>query len=254
MIRLGLCADVRNIKEIEELGFDFVDGKLSQVAALSDEEFEEVMKIVSSASIKVEKMAILLPKTMSVIGEKYNEEEMIAYLEGAFSRMKRLGADVISFGSGKSRMIPEGMNYQTAFAQLVHVTTVIATVAAKYGIKVAIEPLNRNETNLINTLAEGAALQAMVNMENVGLLADAYHMQVESENMKKLVFCSPLMHTHIALKDGRKYPTENLPEVEEFFTLLKEAGYDGTLSIEGKSEDWKVDSVKALSVMRAYAN
>lgn len=253
MIRLGLCADVRNIKEIEALGFDFVDGKLSQLASLSDEEFEEVVKIVSSSSIKVEKMAILLPKTMSVIGEKYNEEEMVAYLEGAFSRMKRLGADVISFGSGKSRMIPEGMNYQTAFAQLVHVTTVIATFAAKYGIKVAIEPLNRNETNLINTLSEGAALQSMVNMENVGLLADAYHMQVESENMKKLVFCSPLMHTHIALKDGRKYPTESLAEVEEFFAFLKEAGYDGTLSIEGKSEDWIEDSKKALAVMRPLA-
>ena len=39
-------------------------------------------------------------------------------------------------------------------------------------------------------------------------------------------------------------------EVRQFFRLLKASGYDGTMSIEGKSEDWKADSVRALAVMR----
>ena len=58
------------------------------------------------------------------------------------------------------------------------------------------------------------------------------------------------MHTHIALRGSRAYPVEANDDVKEFFRLLHQAGYDGTLSIEGKSDDWKADSVKALAVMR----
>ena len=34
--------------------------------------------------------------------------------------------------------------------------------------------------------------------------------------------------------------------------MLKASGYNGRMSIEGKSEDWKADSVKALEVLRSY--
>ena len=70
--------------------------------------------------------------------------------------------------------------------------------------------------------------------------------------MSRIITCSPLMHTHIALKEGRVYPTYKCEEVEEFFTYLKKAGYDNRMSIEGKSDDWKADSLKALSVLRSY--
>ena len=114
--------------------------------------------------------------------------------------------------------------------------------------------LNRAETNLINSLAEGAALQADVNLPNVGLLADSYHMWQEGEDMQRLVSCAPFMHIHVAEKGSRAYPTEDSDELEEFFGLLKKTGYDGTVSIEGKSSDWKADSLKALETMRRIVN
>ncbi|MBQ5365594.1 MAG: TIM barrel protein, partial [Spirochaetales bacterium] len=153
-------------------------------------------------------------------------------------------------GSGKSRFVPGGMRWRNAYTQLVEVTKLVGKIAATYGIRVAIEPLNRAETNLINSLAEGAALEADVNMPNVGLIADSYHMWQEGEDMGRILTCAPFMHTHIAMKGTRAYPVEATDEVRQFFSLLKEAGYDGTMSIEGKSDDWKADSVKALEVMR----
>ena len=45
---------------------------------------------------------------------------------------------------------------------------------------------------------------------------------------------------------------EKSGEVEEFFQVLKASGYRGRMSIEGKSEDWKADSVRALQVLRGY--
>lgn len=252
-MRFGLCADIRNVMEVQEAGYDFIDGKLNQIALWEEEEFRSVLDVMKKASIMMERCALLFPKNMIVIGDKYNEDEMRVYLETAFSRMDALGCRLVVFGSGKSRFVPEGMRWQDAYIQLVSVTRIVGELAAKHGIDVAIEPLNRAETNLINSLAEGAALQADVNLPNVGLLADAYHMRQEGEDMTRILTCGPFMHTHIALKGSRAYPIEKTEEVAEFFRLLKQSGYDGTVSIEGKSGDWKADSVVALKVMRELA-
>lgn len=249
-MRFGLCADIRNVLEVQDAGYDFIDGKLNQIALWSSEDFDQALSLFGKARIKMERCALLFPKNMIVIGEQYDEKAMREYLEVAFTRMNALGCDLVVFGSGKSRFVPGGMRWRNAYTQLVEVTKLVGKIAATYGIRVAIEPLNRAETNLINSLAEGAALEADVNMPNVGLIADSYHMWQEGEDMGRILTCAPFMHTHIAMKGTRSYPTQATDEVRQFFSLLKEAGYDGTMSIEGKSDDWKADSVKALEVMR----
>lgn len=252
-MRFGLCADIRNVLEVQDAGYDYIDGKLNQIALWSAGEFDSALALLGKASIRMERCALLFPKDMIVIGPRHDEPAMEEYLRTAFSRMDALGCRLVVFGSGKSRFVPEGMRWQDAYSELVEVTGNVGEIAASYGIDVAIEPLNRAETNLINSLAEGAALQSDVGLANVGLLADSYHMWQEGEDMNRILTCSPLMHTHIAMKGTRAYPTEATDEVREFFSLLKRAGYDGTMSIEGKSNDWKADSARALAVMRSLA-
>ncbi len=251
-MRFGLCTDIRNVKMVAESGFDYIDGKLNQIAAFSDEEFSSVLSLMETTPLRMERASLLYPKTMALLGREYDEKAMIRYLEKAFGRMNELSCPLVVFGSGKSRMLPEGMKWKDGFLALVSVTQLTADIAADYGIDIAIETLNRSETNMINTLTEGAALQAVVNRRNVGLLADAYHMRKEGEDMRRIILCSPLMHTHIALKEGRAFPREECAEVEEFFDALKESGYDGTMSIEGKSENVEEDSVASLKVLRNY--
>ncbi len=249
-MRFGICTDVKLIETVAQVGFDYVEGKLNGLAALRDDEFEEVKKQVLKAPIKVERCCLLLPKTMQVIGNQYDEKVLITYLHTAFSRMQALGANLVVFGSGKSRNFDASLSYQQAFQQLVHVTKIIAGVAKEYGIFIAIEPLNRNETNLINSMAEGAILQSCVADEQVGLLADSYHMAVETEAWKRISEVSPLLHTHIARLEGRLYPTVASDDVVGFLTALKEAGYDGTMSIEGKSENWEEDAKISLALLK----
>lgn len=253
-MRFGLCTDIKNVLEVEKVGFDYIEGKLNQFALWTDDEFNSVLELFKKANIKMERACLLLPKSMVVIGKEYDRTALLSYLDIAFSRMDKLDCKLVVFGSGKSRRVPEGGSWQESFKELVTVTKLIGEKAKEHGIFIAIEPLNRTETNLINTLCEGAALQSCVDMDNVGLLADAYHMRCEEEDIGRIALCSPLLHTHIALKDGRGYPTEKSEEVLEFFSALKKACYDGTMSIEGKSDKWQEDSKKALSVLRELAN
>lgn len=250
-MRFGVCTDVQLIAEVEKLGFDYIEIKLNALAALSEEEFAKVCALVETCSIGVERCCLLLPKSMAIIGSEYDEEALRTYLHHAYGRMQKLGANLVVFGSGKSRAIPEGMSHQQAFADLVEVTKIIGNIANEYGIQIAIEPLNRKETNLINSLREGSALQAMVNLPNVGLLADSFHMCTEQECFEDIALVSPLMHAHVATLEGRKYPICVDENIAAFFKALRMVGYDGSVSIEGKSDDWHKDSGPCLSVLRS---
>ena len=54
-MRFGLCADIRNVLEVQAAGYDYIDGKLNQFALWSKEEFDQVLELLSKASIKMER-------------------------------------------------------------------------------------------------------------------------------------------------------------------------------------------------------
>ena len=250
-MRFGICIDILKAPECKRLGFDYVEGKLNAIAQLSDEDFASALDVVKESRIKVEACSLLFPKTMKLLGPNaVGSAEFVSYLHKAFSRMQNLGASIAVFGSGKSRFVPAGVRWTDAFEQLVDITTQIGNVASKYGVTIVIEPLNRSETNLINYMVEGSLLAYQVGLSNVGLLSDLYHVAKENEDMARISLVSPLLHTHVALLDGRKYPVRKDPELVSFFSELKAVGYDGRMSIEGSSSDWIADSKVALKVLR----
>ena len=75
-MRFGLCTDIRNVREVQEAGFDYIEGKLNQFALWSEEEFEKTLELFASSSISMETCSLLLPKTMAVLGPEYDEKAM----------------------------------------------------------------------------------------------------------------------------------------------------------------------------------
>lgn len=125
-------------------------------------------------------------------------------------------------------------------------------IAGEYGIQIVIEPLSRKETNLICTMAEGAILEADVALPNVGLLSDYFHVMANHDKIEDIKTIKNFRHIHIASADGRRFPlAETAGEAyREFFQALKAVGYDGGISIEGKTEDLARDGVKALELFK----
>jgi len=246
-MEIGVCMDISKASEAKEAGFDYIELPLNKVGLYSDEEFGERLAEFKKVGIPAPSCSLLLPKTMMLIDRDLDYDALDKYLEAAFSRMEALGASVVSFGSGKSRRVPEGMPYAEAYKILVEATKHMVDVAKMHGVTIAIEPLNRGETNLINLLSEGSALSAMT---GASLLADAYHMRRENEPMSDVPLCQPIAHAHIATLDGRRYPTEMTDEVLEFARELKKANFNGRLSVEGKTEDFPSDAKKAIRVLK----
>jgi sugar phosphate isomerase/epimerase len=252
IMKFGLCTDPENLELVERLGFDYIECAVTTLEAMSDADFEAFRSKVNQSSIKVERCNVLLPGTVQLIGSK--AEGLSAYLEKVFPRIKALGGSVVVFGSGRSRAFPADMAYGDAFRELIKITRQIGDAAAKYGITVVIEPLNKEETNCVNSVREGAMLQAAVDHPSIGLLADLFHMLKDKEPMENILSAKKITHTHIARLEGRAFPTIADNDIKAFFGALKQIGYSGTMSIEGKAANLEADAAAALKVLRQEAN
>ncbi len=248
-MKFGVCAGLDAAAQAAALGFDYVEPPVSGTAALSDAEFEEKLASVKAAGIETPAFNVLFPSTLQL--HTASDDEIAAYLHGALARVQQLGGRVVVFGSGKSRMRPDGVGYGEAFRRLVEVTRLIGEVAAQYGITIVIEPLNRTETNMINSLAEGAALAAAVNRPNVKLLADYFHVALDGEPVNDIVRLGGVWHAHIASGHGRRYPlSEENEDYRGFFHAMKATGYQGLVSVEGRTDNMAADAPVTLALLR----
>ena len=61
------------------------------------------------------------------------------------------------------------------------------TYAAQHGITLAIEPLNRFETDFCNTARQATELAAMVGLPSVGVMLDTFHMNMEEDDLVQAI-------------------------------------------------------------------
>ncbi len=114
-------------------------------------------------------------------------------------------------------------------------------------------PLNLTETNVINSVSEGAKLVREVNHPNLRLLVYGYHWAKDHETADGILAKRELLkHTHVATVDGRRPPREG-DDCVVFFDLLRQVGYDGRVSIEGNIADPQNELPAALKVMKRLA-
>ncbi|MDD5765245.1 MAG: 5-keto-L-gluconate epimerase [Candidatus Marinimicrobia bacterium] len=101
------------------------------------------------------------------------------------------------------------------------------------GVRLVIEPCNRYETNIINTVDEGLEFLKTLAQPNVGLLLDTFHMNIEEANMLASIgkAGSRLFHFHIA-DSNRWHPGTGHIDFKAVVDRLKKIGYTGYLSAE----------------------
>ena len=145
----------------------------------------------------------------------------------------------------------EDFKYLDAYENLVKACRLTGEIAGRYSIKVVIEPLSRKETNMVCTVAEGALLQRDVANENVGMLADYFHICANHDDLNSIATIKDFGHIHIASGNGRRYPLPGDGEnYGELFAALHTAGYNGRMSIEGKTENIEQDGAAALAYLK----
>jgi D-psicose/D-tagatose/L-ribulose 3-epimerase len=110
----------------------------------------------------------------------------------------------------------------------------MAEIAGEYDIDLCMEVLNRHEGYLLNTAKEGVDFINKVNMSNIKVMLDTYHMNMEEDDMCDAIFTAgkKLGHFHIG-ENNRRLPGQGtIIKWDDIAQALKHIGYESAVVME----------------------
>lgn len=126
---------------------------------------------------------------------------------------------------------PEG--WPELRSQAVSAIALCVQHAEKYGVRLLLEPINRYETNFVNTIEEALLIIKEIGSPHLGLLADTFHMNIEEASLAESLRLAhgQLGYVHV-VDSNRRAPGAGHLDFVEIVGALREIGYHGFLAAE----------------------
>lgn len=177
----------------------------------------------------------ILPQGMSLLSEdKDIRRRACAHVADCLEATAEAGGTVVcgplyspvGYFTGQRRTSDEWQRVVESWQEL-------APIAAKTGVQVAIEPLNRFETYFLNTTTDAAALCNEIDHPNIGILVDTFHANIEEKSIGAALKAAGkhLKHLH-SCENDRGIPGTGNVNWPEFFSTVKSIHYDDWMVIE----------------------
>ncbi|SFJ82649.1 Sugar phosphate isomerase/epimerase [Paenibacillus sp. UNC496MF] len=237
MYTYGWCRGIEDAELLLEAGFDYIECALTALQLENEQAYRVELPRYLESPLPVRAFNLFLPRDIAVVGPDVDEYRIQRYVAKAAEALGRIGARTAVLGSGRSRNVPEGYDAGRAEEQFVRLLNRIADEFEGTGVVLAVEPLNRKESNLVNSVEEACHFVRLVEREPIRALADFYHMELEEEPYTTLVkHAKWLAHIHVA-DTGRLSPGTGAYPYDEFAVQLRMSGYDGMISAECTVKD-----------------
>ena len=250
---VGVCSDLKDAAVMKAAGYDYIEGYVRSlfVPDKPEAEFERILAQLKDLTLPVLACNSFLPASLKVVGPRADHDVAAKYAETALRRAGVANIKTVVFGSGGARKIPDGFDPAQAREQFIMFGKRIALAAEKTGVLLVLEPLNRKETNFINSLAEGVAIVDAIAHPAFKLHADLYHMLQEDESPEAITKAGlRIHHVHIAQRGSRLAPMPGGTDFRPFFKALKGIGYLRKLSLECGWKQGVTDPAQASAFIR----
>lgn len=180
----------------------------------------------------------------------------LAYLRRCVDYAEQLGSPFVSgpmyAAVGNTRLLDDEARREQ-WRRAAGSLRVAAAYAAERSVKLAIEPLNRFETDLVNTVDQGLRLIEDIGGDNVGLLLDTFHMNIEEKDIPAAIgrASGHIVEFH-ACSNDRGTPGEDHLPWPRIAEALRAARYEGPVVIEAFTPEIR-EIAKAVSIWRPLA-
>ncbi len=251
-MRFGVCAPIEKAAAIHRAGADYIELNCSATLQpeLRDADWAPMRDQLHALPLPVEAFNVFIT-AKKLVGPEADLAWLTKYVDRAARRAAELGASIIVIGSGGARAVPPAVSQYRATAQFKQFLEACAVAGERHGIKFCIEPLNRRETNLINSVEAGAEIVRNIHSSHVRLLVDSYHMDVEREPLNAIVKCHGLIsHAHTA-DANRVPPGQSDYDHAALRDALRIGGYSGRISIECTWQQFDAEVGPAVEYLRA---
>jgi sugar phosphate isomerase/epimerase len=221
-----------NVARIARLGYDGVELAIRDPKLVDT---DRLVRVVSDHGLEIP--AIGTGQAWGEEGLSFTDPDP-AIREAAIQRTishipfaARTGA-VIIIGLLRGIVKP-GVSQEQAMVWLAEALQRCCAAAQSHGVRIALEPICRYETTLINNLAQGLELLGRVGAQNMGLMPDTFHMNIEEPVIEESIrACGDrIFHFHVA-DSNRWYPGSGHLDFESVLETLYATGYRGYVSGE----------------------
>ncbi len=236
------------------IGLDYVELRVSDALSpltIDEQTFRERLAALGKLDLPVEAANVFLTPPVMVVGPDAELDRLREYARVAVERLRLVGAEVVVWGSGPTRQIPEGFPRERAWAQMRERVGVVAELCERAGIRIALEALPRTAVNFIHRIGECRLLAEQVGSPAVGIVADNLHMMKEEDDyLAALRACAGrIYHVHVADSNGRAPSFGGGYDLGPFAATLRALGYDGRVTIEARV-DLENELPDALAFLR----
>lgn len=196
-----------NLQRAKEAGFDGVELALTAPERLSEEEKKELHQALEETGLEVAALttgqAYGLEGISLTEGDEALRRRAIARLKAHMrfvrEELKSPSRTVVIIGLLRGRRGDE-----QARRWLAEALEELADFAPE--VKLALEPLNRYETSLINRVGEALALLQELNRPNLGLLFDTFHANIEERSLRESILKAEGKIFHVHFADSNRWP------------------------------------------------
>jgi sugar phosphate isomerase/epimerase len=172
--------------------------------------------------------------------EEGRRRDALANMKSLLSVMAEVGgAGAItpaSFGVWTNALppwTPPGRSPEEDRRVLTEALTELAEHALPLGVAILFEPLNRYEDHMVNRVSQAAQICRAVGLRTAKVMADAFHMNIEEDDLAQALTSDGDVIGHIHLADsGRQQPGTGHVDWAAFIGALQDIGYDGWLALE----------------------
>lgn len=268
MFKLALCNEVlqplpfaEQCKVAAALGYDALEVAPFTLAAnpmdLSDTDALNFRLIAEEHGIAISGLHWLLvaPAGLSMVASDAALRAKTTVVMGRMTELCALmGGNYLVHGSPKQRSVPAGETRQTAYARARECLYAAAKAAEAAGVTYCIEPLARNETDMINTVAEAAKLVDEIASPAFRTMIDCSAAgQTEEIPVDRLIaqWLPTGKIAHVQVNDpNRRAPGQGSLAFAPILEALKRGRYEGVLAVE--PFDYVPDGMGAAAWAIAY--
>ena len=228
--------DAYKLEELHSYGADFVELAIVDPSAVS---ISLLKKSLASANSERPIVCGAFVNGRDLRGSKESQLRSIQYIKQLISIAREIGSEVVCgpiySEGGRSSFNSQIQNQEQKKLVASHLCQ-LCKIAEKDGIVIALEPLNRFETDFINTIEQGVDLIQSVGSPALKIHADTFHMNIEEENTASTLikFGDYIGHIH-ASASHRGIIGEDQVDWVAFFKALREIDYQGDIAIESFS-------------------
>lgn len=241
------------IPRISGFGFDIVELPVEQV---DDWTPAHVRSLLTDHALGVSLCAVTPPGRELVATDPATVTSTQDYLKRAIDIAAEVGAPTLMgpmYASvGRTwRMTPD--ERRRAYDEIATNLVPVAARAAAAGVRLGIEPLNRFETSVVNTVEQALEIVRRVDSSALGVAPDTFHMAIEERDIPSALHAARdhLVHVQVCGSDRGAPGGDNI-NWPAFFVALDEVDYRGPLCIESFTGENETIAV-AASIWRPLA-